>query len=710
MLKCKTRVHRNIHMGNKRKRRKITEKHIYTLIKRARTPVSLTDLCNHLGVLRKKEIADVLSGLVCSGSVTRLKGKRFAHTSQSTAITGTLWCTKSGNGFVIPSTEGFKDIFISSHHMKSAMHGDTVTVRIDPHSRKRRTEGWIIDVVSRNTKYISGHIESDGGIFYVTPEDTRYNDRFRIVSTAKTEKPRDGDFVVAKITGFSDKAEPACAITKIFKHGLNTVDTITEFITNKFDLPARFKKSVESESGRLSMESARADDRRDLRALNHITIDGELARDFDDAVYLDKVEDGYILCVSIADVSAFVIPGSGIDKEAYRRGTSVYFPGKVLPMLPQALSNDLCSLNPFEDKLAMTVEMRFNLHGEIIHTEFYTSIIRSIGRFTYKEVEEAVKNDVQLPESKASCLEMLGNMAELAIILKKRRQERGSLDFDLPESDILLDIEGGIRDIVKTERLLSHEIIEEFMISANESVARFLYDKQIPTLYRIHEEPDAEKIREIQTISSLFAGRQKRYTARHLVQSLLKDSKGTSHEFFLNRIVLRAMKQARYSASNSGHYGLASRYYLHFTSPIRRYPDLICHRSLKAALQGKEPCEGDFDQHAAHLSTLERKAMEAERELVDRTRILFMKNKLGKSYGGIISHVTSYGFYVELTDIFVEGLVLMSDLSNDYYRYEEDRYMIIGRRTRKIYRIGDPVYVRVVTADVEMKKLLFVPL
>lgn len=708
--------HRKKNPPEKKARRKpgvhgVNEKHLDAFIKGSQHPLSFGEICDYFGIEKHQHraVREMLVKLRQIGSVARLKGRRFAHVRGNSTITGTLLCTRSGNGFVVPQTEGTRDIFIPSRHMQGAMHGDSVTVRLDPYSRKQRPEGWVVNIVSRNTKYISGHLESDHGTLFIVPEDSRYNDRFRVVTPLRGHaKTRQGDFVTARITKF-DAGEPECEIVKVFTHGLRTIDAITDLVTTKFGLSFTFKESITTEAAELSPQPSRDMRRRDLRGLKHITIDGELAKDFDDAVCLEKPSEGYRLYVSIADVSAFVHPHSEIDKEAYTRGTSIYFPGKVIPMLPEKLSNDLCSVNPLQDKLAMTVEMHFDETGRIVRQDFYASVIRSVARFTYHEVQSAISGEVPLTGTKADCNDMLLHMAELAGLITDVRKKRGSLDFDLPEPQILLDIEGGIQDIVRAERLFSHQIIEEFMIAANESVARFLHAKQLPAVYRIHEGPDRDKLTEIHKLVSILTGKQSKFPPRSFVQSVLKEAEGTSFEFFLNRVVLRSMKQARYSPVNKGHYGLASKCYLHFTSPIRRYPDLICHRSLKTALNGGKPDEGDFEKIASHLSAQERTAMEAERELVERTRILFMREKTGRMYNGIISHVSSFGFYVELIEVFVEGLVLLADLTDDYYRYEEEKFRIFGRRTRKTYRIGDKIRIRVIAAEPETRKLLFLP-
>ncbi len=442
-----------------------------------------------------------------------------------------------------------------------------------------------------------------------------------------------------------------------------------------------------------------------------MTIDGEFAKDFDDAVFVEKTGHRFILHVSIADVSHYVRPSSSMDEEAYERGTSVYFPGSVIPMLPKELSNGICSLNPHVERLALTARLEYDTSGNLLETSFHKSIIKSARRLTYRNVEDAlVKEKEAAREELKDLLPDLERMGELAAILKRRREEAGGLDFDLPEPEVVLDMEGGVKDILRSERLFSQSIIEEFMVAANEAVAIFIEGRKVPSLYRIHEPPDREKLHDFQKLLQTLSVEYKKDSKGQMpLQSILHRVQNKDYEFLINRILLRSMKQAKYSALNKGHFGLALTSYTHFTSPIRRYPDLVCHRALKSILEGSAipyP-EQELERMSTHLSDRERVAMEAERELEDRVRVLFMKEKIGEEFDGVISHITSYGFFVELFDVFVEGIVLLSSLYDDYYAFQEDKFRLVGRRTRKIYRIGDHVRVRIVLADVETKRLHF---
>jgi ribonuclease R len=697
-------------MKKNRDRLELTKDIILRIFKKEKKPVSLNELVAGLSLNKKqgKMLKQLLKGLVRDGSIIELKNKRYGLPREMNLVTGTLWCTRSGNGFVIPDNLDEKDIFVPSRFIKDAFHGDKVIARVE-HSFRGKKEGTIIKVTQRKIRNIVGFVRHDRNATYIIPEDERIPHHFVVDRTSKSAGLKDNDLVAARITRFPEGGvDPACSVLKVFK-GLQDVRSITQFVQYKNALPLRFKKRAESEAKTLDA-SMDFKDRLDLRDTNHVTIDGELAKDFDDAVCIEKTDRGFTLYVSIADVSHYVAPGSGLDREAYERGTSVYFPGTVIPMLPKILSNVICSLNPNEDRLAMTVKLTFNMNGDLTGSSFHRSIIRSVLRLTYNEVEDAlIRKDRKTRKEVQRLLPALEYMGELAALLSTKREKRGSLDFDLPEPDVILDIEGGIQSILRAERLFSHRIIEEFMIAANEATANFLTENKVNTMYRIHESPDSEKLKDLERLlQALSIGYKRGEKDIKALQAVLTNVEGTNYEFLVNRVLLRSMKQARYSSQNKGHFGLASDCYLHFTSPIRRYPDLVCHRALKSLISdgGKRYGDKELDAMANYLSERERLAMEAEREIEDRIRVLFMKNRIGEEYDGIISHITSFGFFVELLDVFVEGLVLLNSLY-DYYHFNEEKFRLVGRKTRKIYRVGDKVSIRVILADVEKNQLHF---
>jgi len=444
-----------------------------------------------------------------------------------------------------------------------------------------------------------------------------------------------------------------------------------------------------------------------LRGLPIVTIDGENARDFDDAVHVRKMDDRYELLVSIADVAHYVRADSALDQEAYARSTSVYFPDRAIPMLPEALSNGICSLNPNEDRLTKTVAIEFNAKGEVVGSRFFDSVIRSHQRMTYTNVRRIlVERDVDVLAYYGTLVDQFHLMEELAMVIYEHRKARGNLDFDLPEAEIILDIQGIPENIVRAERNIAHRIIEEFMIAANEAVARHLTERDLPALYRVHEGPDEEALEALAPFLLSLGYRlplKKENIAPLEIQRLLEAARGKPEERVLNRVLLRSMKQAVYQPENIGHFGLASVCYTHFTSPIRRYPDLIVHRMLDRALRGEKlkPNERadllrSLQEAGKHTSERERHAMDAEREMVDLKKAQFMMNKLGEEFTGFITSLANFGFFVELDAYFVEGLVKLSSLTDDDYDYYEKEYVIKGRRHGRKFRLGDNVRVKVV--------------
>ncbi|MEI6153405.1 MAG: ribonuclease R [Deltaproteobacteria bacterium] len=694
----------------------LNKENLLKVLKDSGRPVSLKELEKVLQISKseRRSIRVLIKDLLKEGAVIMLKSGMYGIPQEMNLQSGTLWCTRSGNGFLISEKEGEKDIFIPSGSIKDAFHGDKVIARIE-HTVRGKKEGKVIKVIERKTKNITGYAKQLKNIWYVVSEDGKVPHHF-IIENSSYKQVAEGSLVAGQILKYPEEGkDPTCKIVKVFK-GLNDVKSITQFVAFKHNLPQRFKKTVEAEIKEVRTSVETDHDRVDLRALKHVTIDGEFAKDFDDAVFIEKVKDGYELYVSIADVSHYVLPGTALDAEAYERGTSTYFPGTVIPMLPKILSNVICSLNPDEERLTMTAKMTFSKDGTLTGTSFCKSLIKSAMRLTYTKVEKAlIHKDKKTRNDLKTVMPELELMKELAEILAEKRNRRGSLDFDLPEPEVILDIEGGVKGIIRSERLFAHKIIEEFMIAANEAVAQYLFKNKIPAIYRIHEHPDREKLIDFERLlQNLPVNYKKVNVTTGYLQSLLKSVSGSQYEFLINKTLLKSMKQAKYSASNKGHFGLASDCYLHFTSPIRRYPDLVCHRALKHALanhakgeKGGLFPEQELDRMAIHLSDRERVAMEAERELEDRIKVFFMKDKLGEVYEGIVSHITSFGFFVELLDFFVEGLVLLSELHDDYYIFQEDKFRLMGRRTKKTYRIGDKVKVKVALADIEQNRLHF---
>jgi ribonuclease R len=691
----------------------LTKNDLLDVFKSEERPLSINDIKGMVDSWKacKRDVKKLIREMMREGSLIRLKNNRFGIPNEMNLEIGTLWCTRSGNGFVVSEKEGEKDIFVPSRFIKDALHGDRVVVRVE-HSTRGKREGKIVKVSERKTKNITGFLKQHKKLFMLVPDDERIAAHFIAEPGKNGDDLRDGDLVAAKVTRFPDGGDPECKVIKVFRT-LDDVKKISQFIVYKSGLSPRFPRNVEVEARQRGLDIA-LDDRMDLRSTGHVTIDGEFAKDFDDAVFVEKTKKGFVLYISIADVSHYVPRDSALDREAYERGTSVYFPGSVIPMLPKKLSNDICSLNPYEERMTVTARLSYNKKGDLLQALFDRSVIRSSRRLTYHQVEDALVNrDRRTRETLRDIMSFVENMGELAHILKARREERGNLDFDLPEPEVVLDMEGGIKDIFRSERLFSQSIIEEFMIAANEAVARFISEQKVPLIYRIHESPEREKLNDFERLLKILGVPYKADTKGRLpLQVILKNVRQKEHEFLINRILLKSMKQAKYSAMNKGHFGLALDFYSHFTSPIRRYPDLICHRILKGIIgrngRATPPYgEDELERMAIHLSGRERAAMEVERETEDRIRVLFMKERVGQTYDGIIAHITSYGFFVELFDVFVEGVVLLSSLYDDYYAFDEERFRLIGRRTHRILRIGDHVKVKVETANVEKNLLHF---
>ncbi len=656
--------------------------------------------------------------LAAEGELLALKGNRYAMVGEVATISGKLSTHRDGYGFVTPD-DGGPDVFIPARYLRENFHGDRVEVRLIPHGRGDKREGRIVRTVERGQARVVGRFERGKGLSRVIADDLRIAHRIHIPYRAAGGAV-DGQMVVAEITAYPRGHEGTEGRIVEVLGWPDEAEVEALIIIRKYDLPDQFPADVKGAAAaiRRSVTATELKGRVDLRERVTVTIDGETARDFDDAVSVRQEERGAIrLWVSIADVSHYVAPASPLDSEAYRRGTSVYFPDRCLPMLPEELSNGICSLNPGEDRLALTAEMLFDSAGVMRESKFYPSVIHSAARLTYTAVKEIlVDHEPRITASHAPLVGDLQVMKVLAERLMAKRRNRGSIDFDLPEPQIVLDLQGGTQAIVRAERNLAHRIIEEFMLAANEAVATFITESGIPSLYRVHEPPDPLKLNDFREFIFNF-GYTLRMTGESIqpgeLERLLEEAEGRPEERMINEVLLRCMKQARYAPENLGHFGLAASCYTHFTSPIRRYPDLVVHRILKGILKKRmkerdqEYLRSILPETASHTSRRERVAMEAEREIVDLKKMQFMQDKVGNEYDGFISGVSTYGFFVELVDIFVEGMVHVSSLRRDFYRYVEKEHALVGERSREIFRIGDRVKVRVASVSLEKKQIDF---
>ncbi|RII25181.1 MAG: ribonuclease R [Geobacter sp.] len=679
------------------------------------------DLMQLLGVTKgqRAKFKAYLDRMVERGELVRQQGNRYGVAVASHGITGRLSVHRDGYGFVTPD-DGGEDLFIPARYLREAMHGDLVEAMAAPRGRGGKREGRLMRIVERVHTTIVGRFLTTGDHGVVIPDDQRVTRELIIPPRAESDA-KSGQMVVARIINYpTDRSGPTARIVEVLGSSDDPeVEVLT--IIRKHDLPYQFPEDVVAEA-RAVADVVGTDDiagRVDLREFPTVTIDGETARDFDDAVSVSREGGGKIrLRVSIADVAHYVRAGSALDGEAYLRGTSVYFPDRCIPMLPEELSNGICSLNPQVDRLTLTAEIVFDRSGLPVSTAFYPSIIRSAARLTYTQVKGVlVDKDQELRKQYAHLLDDLTLMEELSLRLTARRRQRGSIDFDLPEPQIVLDLQGQTEAIIKAERNLAHRIIEEFMLAANEAVATHLESQGIPSLYRVHESPDQEKLRDFRDFVFNF-GYQLRLGEETVspaeLQKLLDQAEGKPEERMINEVLLRCMKQARYSDENLGHFGLAAPCYTHFTSPIRRYPDLVVHRILKGAIaktlrkQDLERLAETLPETASHTSKRERVAMEAEREIVELKKVQFMADKVGDEFDGIISGVTSFGLFIELVELFVEGMVHISTLPHDFYRYIEKQHSLVGERSRTTYRIGDQVRVRVASVSMERKQIEFV--
>uniref|UniRef100_B8DP48 Ribonuclease R n=1 Tax=Nitratidesulfovibrio vulgaris (strain DSM 19637 / Miyazaki F) TaxID=883 RepID=B8DP48_NITV9 len=683
-----------------------------TLFREAHRPLKIDALMRMLGLHRrmKKELEDRLDDLVRQGRIIRLRGGAWGLVEQLRLVTGTLSIQRSGMGFVLPEEKGRDDIYVHPYQMGDAWHGDKVVVALLPGRHGKNPEGRIVRVLERGRKEIPARVVRRMGrhSLLCRPADPRMAVSFVVDMSAVEEKAEKGDLVVAAP---GEKVEDGLwAATGLAVLGADDNVLVQERLVKiNHDVPGDFPPEVLEEARDLPAVPGRDDmeGRIDLRHLEFVTIDGAKARDFDDAVYVEEQGTGYRLWVAIADVAHYVRPGSAMDREAQARSNSYYFPQSVEPMLPEALSNGLCSLNPRVPRLAMVAETFFYADGTPGRSKFYAAIIESKARLTYGQVNRAIiEKDEKERRLLTPVLPLLERAEALARLLNAKRSERGSLDFDLPEPEVIFNIYGETVDIGRKVRHFGHQIIEEFMIAANEAVARFLTEKNARFLYRVHPEPDTEKL------EGLFKVLGRTSLAQHLpgkasakaLQGVLQAAKGSDQEFLVNRMALRTMMQARYAPDHEGHFGLASECYCHFTSPIRRYADLVVHRALRRTLglpvNGPLPGERALLTIADTLNTNERVAMEAEREILKRITVLFLSERVGEEFTGVISGIIDFGFFVEFNEVMAEGMVRLSSLDDDYYGYLPERQELVGERTGRSFRLGQTVTVRLAEVNV----------
>lgn len=696
---------------------------VLTYVHGSEQAVSQADIVGELQLDRegRKELTHLLAELV-EQRILRSTGKdRFSLGKESNLAVGVLEQHPRGFGFVIgvsgrPDEGRYeKDPAVEASRMGPARHGDTVLIRVFRIRQDGRPEAVVISVLKRGADRLAGFVSFEQNRIRVTPEDPRFP--FSVVVDETISEPlQAGDAVIVQLEeGHEETGNLRGRIVEVLGDP-DSIDVQMRLVIEKFKLPHVFSEQAEQESACLPEAITDTKGREDLREILHVTIDGETAKDFDDAVAVVKTKKGFRLYVSIADVSHFVRPGTALDKEAYERGTSIYFPGRVIPMLPEKISNNLCSLIPDQDRLAFTAILDFDRQANVVKKRFVKSVIRSHKRFTYTIVRQIlIDKDKEARNAHKPFLTPLKWAGELAAILQKQRRERGAIGFTLPEPDISLDASGRIRSIGRAERNFAHQIIEEFMLSANEAVAETFTEHSVNALYRIHERPDPIKVQEFTS----FAKTMGLHLPKHRQDpdwfgQVLDLVKNSPKEYVVNNLLLRTMQQARYDSRNAGHFGLAATDYTHFTSPIRRYPDLLVHRALydfvsRSTENKKNLSPENLKTVGPFLSSRERVAVSAEREMNDRLKVRYMQNRIGETFDAVISGVSGFAFFVELLELFVSGSVAISELRDDYYIYDAKHHRLMGERTARMYRIGDLVRVTLLDVDPRRNRINFTP-
>lgn len=688
---------------------------------------------NHYNPLKKEELAlifnihpaempmfyNFLEELEEDGYIVKTKKGRIMSPNTMGLFVGKFVSHRKGFGFVESDEEFTQDLFIPKDDINGALHNDRVMAEIiTPATEDRRAEGKVIKIIKREVTRVVGLFQENKSFGFVVPDDKKFNqDIFipkRFFSGAKND-----DKVVCEITVWpQENRKPEGKIIEVLgQKGERGVEI--DSIIRAHGLPEEFPKKVIDEANHVADQDLRDEIARrlDIRDLNIFTIDGEDAKDLDDAISIEELPNGnYKLGVHIADVTHYVKEKSKLDKEALKRATSVYLVDKVIPMLPKQLSNGVCSLNPFEDKLTLSCFMEIDSEGKVVNSDIAETVINSKARMTYTEVSDILeKDDEKLKQTFAAQVDDFIKAEKLARILMKRRQRRGAIDFDFPEAKIILNGNGEVVDIKHYERRISNKMIEEFMLVANETVAEHFYWLQLPFVYRIHETPSAEKMEDLKKFIATFG-----YTIKgdmenihpKEIQGIVEKIKGTKEEESISTIALRSMKQAKYSPQCIGHFGLAAKYYCHFTSPIRRYPDLQIHRIIKEQLNNK--INNKRQEQLAHIveyastqsSERERAAELAERDVHDFYKACYMADKVGQEFEGVVSSVTSFGMFVEL-DNTVEGLIRLANMRDDYYIFDQEKYTIIGERTHKTFKIGDTVKIQVENVNVDFREIDF---
>ena len=659
-----------------------------------------------------------LAAMERDGQVIRNRRGEFGLVDRMDLVTGRVIGHRDGFGFVRPD-DASPDLFLSPRHMRRLMHGDRVVARVVKIGRDGRREGALVEVIERGVGRVVGRLWRESGVTFVRPHNSRIHHDVLVPPHASSDA-RDGDFVVARVTEPPTGRHPPIGAVEEVLGSRMLPGMEIDVAVRAYELPVAWSEETVSEAGALpaGVRSADLEGREDLRDLAFVTIDGEDARDFDDAVHCERTAAGWRVTVAIADVSAYVHPGTALDAEARLRGNSVYFPDRVIPMLPESISNGLCSLRPHEDRLCLGCELIVTESGRIHRSRFFEGVIRSRARLTYTEVSQALEGDgAQVRGRLGVAVPMLDSLRDAYAALRRARDERGAIDLDLIEARVVLGPDGRVERFEPVERNVAHRIIEECMVAANVAAARLLERHRLPVLYRIHEGPPPDKVEELRVFLDEFGlrlGGGEAPQPRHFA-AVIEAAASRPDAQLVQTVLLRSLSQAAYAPGNVGHFGLAHRAYVHFTSPIRRYPDVVAHRAIRHALRRGRP--GDFEPAPGsslaavgdHCSMTERRADDATRDAIAWLKCEFMLGKLGEVFDATITGVAAFGAFVTLDEVFVEGLVHVSALGPDYFHFDPVGHRLRGERSRRSFRLGDRMRVRVASVDPDERRIDFEP-
>ena len=698
------------------------EKLLSFMKEEAYKPLTVQELEEMLNITEAEEFKELVKALVAleeKGLIVRTRSDRYGIPEKMNLIKGKISAHAKGFAFLLPEDTSLSDVFIPPNELNTAMNGDIVMVRLNSQSSGSRQEGTVIRILERAIQRVVGTYTETRNFGFVIPDDKKITSDIFIPKNGKNGAA-EGHKVVVKLTSYPEgRMNAEGEVETILGHKNDPgIDILS--VIHKHGLPGEFPADAMEQASSTpdTIDEKDLKDRRDLRDQVIVTIDGADAKDLDDAVTVTKLDDGsYKLGVHIADVSHYVTENSPIDKEALERGTSVYLVDRVIPMIPHRLSNGICSLNPKVDRLTLSCEMTINSQGQVTEHEIFQSVIKTTERMTYSDVNKIlVDDDEELKQKYEPLVPMFKDMERLAQILRDKRMDRGAVDFDFKEAKALVDDEGAVKDVVIRERSVAEKLIEEFMLVANETVAEHFHWMNVPFIYRIHEEPNAEKLQKFLEFVTTF-GYVVKGTAGNIhpraLQSILDAVRDRPEETVISTVMLRSMKQAKYDPQSLGHFGLSTEFYTHFTSPIRRYPDLIVHRLIRTYLINGKVDEATQEKWAErlpdiaeHTSSMERRAVDAERETDDLKKAEYMLDKIGEEFDGMISSVTNFGMFVELPNT-IEGLVHVSFMTDDYYRFDEQHFAMIGERTGNVFRIGDEITVKVVDVNKDERNIDF---